>query len=107
VEDEMEKKVGNHPGSVPVSSPRVTRGLTRDRSRLRIPDWLRQSPSARPAAVSLRSRTKPRRSGAGGLDPGFLRPHPGERHRQGAGGLPEGIMNEGMGPWDFPSTGLN
>jgi hypothetical protein len=31
-----------------VPSLRLTRGLTRDRSRFRIPDWLRQSPSARP-----------------------------------------------------------
>jgi len=100
--EEWEEKCGSTSGSVPVPSPRVTRGLTRDRSRFRIPDWLRQSPSARPAAVSLRSRTRPRRSGAGGPDPGFFRPHPRERHRHGAGGLPEGKMNEGMERWDFP-----
>ena len=105
--EDREKSVEARLAPWPVPSPRVTRGLTRDRSRFRIPDWLRQSPSARPAAVSLRSRTRPRRSGAGGPDPGFLRPHPRERHRHGAGGLREGIMNEGMEPWDFPSTGLN
>ena len=43
-------------GSGPVPSPRVTRGLPVPVPLPR-PDRLRQSPSARPAAVSLRSRT--------------------------------------------------
>src|SRR4029077_16913937 len=32
---------------------------------------------------------QPRRSGAGGPDAGFLRPHPREQRRHGAGGFPE------------------
>ena len=36
----------------------------------------------------------PRRSGAGGLVPGFFRPHPRETRRHGAGDLPEEGMKE-------------
>src|SRR5271165_5309392 len=48
-----------------------TCGLNRVPARFRNPALLRKAPAARDAAVSLRSRTKPRRSGAGGPEPRF------------------------------------
>ena len=67
----------------------LMRGLNQDVPASAILAPLHSAPSARAAAVSLRSRTKPRRSGAGGSDPGFLRPHPRDQRRHGAGDLPE------------------
>jgi hypothetical protein len=40
------------------------------------PRFAREAPMARPAAVSLRSRARQRRSGADGPAPGSFRPHP-------------------------------
>ena len=86
----------NRTGLVPLSD---RRGLNQVRSRFRIPAPLSGAPPARGAAVSLaggcpsrkregtlaHSRTKPRRSGAGGPIPGFSDRIREDEARRGAG----------------------
>ena len=82
-------------------SPRSMRGLNRSPSRSRIPAspsrrarapvMTGEAPSARAASVSLRSRARPRRSGAGGPDAGFLDRTRGNDAGTGPAAIPKGV----------------